>query len=274
MDGKMPLIYVGWSLEFEMFFYLSVTLLMFRKRNMWNKLLLLFSVLVILGRSATIAHFMGNYIFFTDPLILEFIFGVLVAKLSSDRPISIAAAGAAAVAVLCLLLTEPSNRVIVAGIPAAALVFAAAQLSRMGAKLSSFEKILQTLGDASYSIYLVQIFIVSAACKLAVNLLPSIPLDVLIFVSTTATVLTGFVVYIVVEKPALAVCRRIAAAPLARSRAIPAPLSTTRQIDDDNATLRYRRNAFLPAAHSHDLNPSEQVFAKLKTLLRKAGERT
>jgi transposase len=31
--------------------------------------------------------------------------------------------------------------------------------------------------------------------------------------------------------------------------------------------------AFLPP-YSPDLNPIEQVFAKLKTLLRKAGERT
>ena len=37
---------------------------------------------------------------------------------------------------------------------------------------------------------------------------------------------------------------------------------------------RRRRQALLPAALQPDLNPIEQVFAKLKTLLRKAAERT
>jgi transposase len=35
-----------------------------------------------------------------------------------------------------------------------------------------------------------------------------------------------------------------------------------------------RREAAVPAAYSPDLNPIEQVFAKLKTLLRKAQERS
>jgi transposase len=35
-----------------------------------------------------------------------------------------------------------------------------------------------------------------------------------------------------------------------------------------------RRKAVLSAPYSRDLNPTEQVFVKLKTLLRKAAERT
>jgi hypothetical protein len=42
----------------------------------------------------------------------------------------------------------------------------------------------------------------------------------------------------------------------------------------DPSYPRRRRQASLPAALFPDLNPIEQVFAKLKTLLRKAGERT
>jgi hypothetical protein len=47
-------------------------------------------------------------------------------------------------------------------------------------------------------------------------------------------------------------------------------------LERDHAFLnpRRRRQASLPAALFPDLNPIEQVFAKLKTLLRKAGERT
>src|SRR5260221_2277959 len=42
----------------------------------------------------------------------------------------------------------------------------------------------------------------------------------------------------------------------------------------DPSYPRRRRQASLPAALFPDLNAIEQVFAKLKTLLRKAGERT
>ena len=42
---------------------------------------------------------------------------------------------------------------------------------------------------------------------------------------------------------------------------------------DDRLGLLVDRETFLPP-YSPDLNPIEQVFAKLKTLLRKAAERT
>lgn len=35
-DGEMPVVYLGWSLEYEMYFYLAVALLMARTRDAWR----------------------------------------------------------------------------------------------------------------------------------------------------------------------------------------------------------------------------------------------
>src|SRR5882757_5496052 len=35
-DGEMPVVYVGWSLEYEMYFYLAVALLMALTRDVWR----------------------------------------------------------------------------------------------------------------------------------------------------------------------------------------------------------------------------------------------
>src|SRR5947209_399404 len=49
-DGEPPVIAVGWSLEYEMYFYLTVALLMALTRDVWTKLVLMFSALAMLGQ--------------------------------------------------------------------------------------------------------------------------------------------------------------------------------------------------------------------------------
>jgi hypothetical protein len=52
------------------------------------------------------------------------------------------------------------------------------------------------------------------------------------------------------------------------------PPKRIRNRPDPPLNPRSRRAPRIPASYSPDLNPIEQVFAKLKTLLRKAEERT
>ena len=44
-DGEMPVVYVGWSLEYEMYFYLAVALLMALTRDVWRNIVTIFSAL-------------------------------------------------------------------------------------------------------------------------------------------------------------------------------------------------------------------------------------
>src|SRR3954467_9313053 len=74
-DGEMPVIYVGWSLEYEMYFYLAVALLMALTRDAWRNIVIIFSALVTVGRLPGVEAALGNYSFFADPMVLEFVFG-------------------------------------------------------------------------------------------------------------------------------------------------------------------------------------------------------
>src|SRR3954468_24319716 len=71
-DGDMPVVYVGWSLEFEMYFYLAAALLMTATRNPWRNIVVIFSALAIVGRIPRVETALANYAFFVDPLIIEF----------------------------------------------------------------------------------------------------------------------------------------------------------------------------------------------------------
>src|SRR3954468_846871 len=77
-DGEMPVVYVGWSLEYEMYFYLVAALLMALTRDVWRNIVLAFSALAITGQIPGVAVALGNYAFFADPMILEFVLGVIV----------------------------------------------------------------------------------------------------------------------------------------------------------------------------------------------------
>jgi exopolysaccharide production protein ExoZ len=41
-DGEMPVVYLGWSLEYEMYFYLAVALLMALTRDVWRNIVMVF----------------------------------------------------------------------------------------------------------------------------------------------------------------------------------------------------------------------------------------
>src|SRR3954467_470926 len=142
-------------------------------------------------------------------MILEFVLGVIAGQLFVDgrigRPVLIAA-GCAFAAVLA---GDPFNRAIVAGIPAACLVAAAAFISRKRMHPSWPERTLARLGDASYSIYLAQVETVALAGIAVARLIPSIPALLLLAVSTCIVVALGLVLNILVERPLLELSRSL-----------------------------------------------------------------
>ena len=116
---------------------------------------------------------------------------------------------AAACAIAAVLLTDPANRVIVSGIPAACLVAAAAFVSRKRIDPSWPERALARLGDASYSIYLAQVQTVSLASTSIASLVPVVPALVLVIVTCGIVVALGLLLNILAERPLLNLCRRI-----------------------------------------------------------------
>ena len=210
-DGVVPVVYVGWSLEYEMFFYLCVALLMAIKRETWRAIVVIFSALTMAGQIPQVNDALGNYVFLVDPLLMEFVLGVLVGGLFVNGRVGGTELGAAACAIATLLITDPANRAIVFGLPSAVIVVAAAYISRLRPKPSFVERLLERLGDASYSIYLAQVNTVSLACKYAAGLVPDIAPLALVLVATVTGVLAGLLLNIVVERPLLSLCRSFAA---------------------------------------------------------------
>ncbi len=209
-DGEMPVVYVGWSLEYEMYFYLVVALLMALTRDVWRNIVVAFSVLAMVGQIPGVGTALGNYAFFVDPMILEFVLGVIVGSVFANGRVGWPASIAAACAVAALLVTDPANRAIVSGIPSACLVTAAAFASRKRLDPSWAERALARLGDASYSIYLAQVETVSLASTTTASWIPVIPPLLLVVVTTAIVVALGLLLNIVVERPLLRLCRSLA----------------------------------------------------------------
>jgi exopolysaccharide production protein ExoZ len=154
---------------------------------------------------------LGNYAFFVDPLILEFVLGVIVGRVFATGKVDWAMSVPAACAIAAVLVADPMQRVIISGIPAALLVMAAALLSRKRTNPSWPERALARLGDASYSIYLAQVETVTLAGTAVAGLIPSIPPLLLLTVTSIVVVALGLLLNIAVERPLLRYTRRLGA---------------------------------------------------------------
>jgi len=167
-----PILFVGWTLEFEMLFYFVFFLTLYLKPIIFRRISVLFvlSVLVIFGQYSSDAYL--RYIF--SELLLAFMLGILIHV--SEARISLtffAAFGLIAISVLGLATVDtlpdvtktPPGHVIVI-VAAALLVVSAVGLERRG--LTVGRGFLMRQGDASYAIYLVHPFILQFIGKLAV----------------------------------------------------------------------------------------------------------
>src|ERR1700754_4429701 len=210
-DGEVPVVYVGWSLEYEMYFYLATALLMALTRDVWRNIVVMFSAVAIVRQIPGVATALGNYAFFADSMILEFVLGVIVGWVFVNGRVGWPMPVAAACAIAAVLLTDPLNRVVVAGIPAACLVAAAAWASRKRLDPSWPERALARLGDASYSIYLAQVETVSLASIAVAGLFPAIPPLLLLVLTSCIVVALGLALNILVERPLLKLSRRLGA---------------------------------------------------------------
>jgi exopolysaccharide production protein ExoZ len=216
-DGEMPVVYVGWSLEYEMYFYLAAALLMAVTRDPWRNIVVIFSALAIVGRIPGVEAALGNCAFFVDPIILEFVLGVIVGHVFVNGRVDRTMPVAAACAFAAVLVADPAQRVIISGIPSALLVAGAAYVSHRRTAPSWLERALARLGDASYSIYLAQVETVSLAGTAIAGLIPSIPPLLLLAVTSAIVVAFGLLLNVAVERPLLRFSRRLGAPRPARA---------------------------------------------------------
>ena len=187
--GKFPIVYLGWTLELEMLFYLVFGLsLWFRS---WAVTLSVTS-LALIGIAFAVSNF----------ILLEFLAGLLIALLfkrngfNSFGKVSLVLGGL----LLSLSISEEvrelvESRIILWGLPSIFIVYGAVAAPQINSKLGKL------LGDASYSIYLIQMLSIPIFYKLLVVLGIESSNDFLALACLVATTIAGTVMHLFIEKP-------------------------------------------------------------------------
>ncbi|WP_060481196.1 acyltransferase [Pseudomonas sp. NBRC 111119] len=155
--GLYPTLNVGWTLNFEMLFYLLFGLAFFVRQR--HHLLLVTAVLLlvseVLGRMGVLSRFYNN------DIIYEFLLGIGLGVMYRRGlirqgrwlPLVLLAA-----AVLAIYHLDASQRLLHWGIPSALIVLAFIALE----PLFAGNRVLKALGDCSYSVYLIHVLVLYA----------------------------------------------------------------------------------------------------------------
>lgn len=143
--GFFPVLEPGWTLNYEMFFYLvfGASLLLPSGRRLFVTGILL-TMLVTVG---FIFPMSGAGEFYANTIVLEFILGMIIAKIGKPLPVLFVPFG---FALMPILFTLTDMRFLALGVPAMLIVWGLASVEEKMPKLP----ILSLIGDASYSIYL------------------------------------------------------------------------------------------------------------------------
>jgi exopolysaccharide production protein ExoZ len=220
-NGELsPLNGVGWTLNYEMFFYaVFAGALCLSRRGAVAAITLLFAAFVLVG-----LHFgplPNPFAFWCDPLIFEFVFGMLIAVALRDGfrlppwlARGIVLAGLAGF-LLAVHLVPTASRVFQAGLPSG-LVIAGLTLSAASPGAQSpgfFTRVFGFLGEASYAIYLVHPFALTAPRLLHFGLSGdgiTPPAQPWLYASLqlVAAVAAGVLVHVGVERPITRALRR------------------------------------------------------------------
>ncbi|MEP3685495.1 MAG: acyltransferase [Sulfitobacter dubius] len=201
-DGRIaPVLSLGWTLNYEICFYALTALCLALSRPLLAVSGLLVS-LTALG--LTINFHLPQLIFWTNPLILEFLFGIALARLWQGgwtRPNPFLCTAALSLGFALLIALDPLSlpRFLVAGLPAV-LIVAAGTLFCPTRTIPG-----QLLGDASFALYLSHRFALRAATVLLLPLLPTTLLGAWVYVGMTCLIALcfGLLTHLLLERPLL-----------------------------------------------------------------------
>lgn len=186
--GIYPVLFLGWTLEYEMFYY----------------------VLFALGLTVPIKHstfilptivISALSVVFPIAISFEFVAGMVVGYCYLANCGSRSMGAIALFLGIALLLHSINHprplemRWLNWGLPAMLIIYGAVFTAQCQTHLLMF------LGDASYSIYLVQAFVVTMTFKVMVSVLPNLPPLAQISASVLSTILIGSAMYLTFERP-------------------------------------------------------------------------
>lgn len=184
VSKEMPILYVGWTLEYEMLFYFIFALSLLVRNKIYSYLTMGVS-LVLLSLFTSI-----------DLIILEFAFGMLCAfvflRFKSKNGLLIAGFG---FLLLCssIFFDYEIDRSVKWGVPAFFIVLGLLWMQQTRNKIAIY------LGNASYSIYLIQVFTIPLFYKIASNYLTLLGGNIVAVLALIFSVIIGCLFYQIVE---------------------------------------------------------------------------
>jgi peptidoglycan/LPS O-acetylase OafA/YrhL len=208
-----PLLFLGWTLNYEMFFYLLFALSM--KINHSYRSIICSGLLILLALAGKLVSFENPILkFYTSSILIEFVFGMLAYKIYSlgirhwmnaaSRPtwlyalLAMVAIGSLAALPLLEETSRTVGRAIVWGIPAF-LFFVASIRCLSGRQLP---KAALLIGDASYSLYLFHPYIIQVFVKIFHSFdSPSIQGYFMTICAIALCCLVSIFIYYLVERP-------------------------------------------------------------------------
>lgn len=220
-----PVLTVGWTLNYEMFYYAVFGLtLVLPVAWRFGATALVFGTLAVLGWTGVGS---GSLIIkaYTADIMLEFLLGMalgawFVKFIKLDQPAQaskpwsallgwVLVLGGVATLPLMAAIAPGAVRPLAQGLPAMAIVGGAILLERCQALPRM--KLLHKLGDASYSLYVSHAFVLSAVSqawrKLHLDALPGGQAGFCL-VAMLCALATGVIVYEMLEKPLIALFRK------------------------------------------------------------------
>ncbi len=243
-QDTLPLLMVGWTLVYEMYFYFVFALLMLAPQKHLYKIMLLWAAFIITAtcfqNRTGIRNMIALDTLFTSPLCIEFIGGSLVANIIFSgffkwrrACLTIGVAALIGTSIWAwispsITIINPMHRLLLFGLPYMALIYGAVAMELSENRLVC--AFLSPIGDASYSIYLSHTIVINAIGWLWYNLAGRSSNLLWLFLMLTTSIAIGLISYRFIEIPALQFFKKIA--PVCGMH--PNPLSINHQPSTNN----------------------------------------
>ncbi len=209
-----PMLYIGWTLEYEMFFYLLASCALGCGAFAFKRLTVFICFLVLLGLAFAHSGYISRQIaFLTNPILLEFCLGFCCAALFLTRSIDKTVAAVLLITIVMVYSTIPAHRAIVAGLPSVALLALCLWLEPYVTSPQLLRNTVASVGDASYSIYLIQVFSLPLTDKLLRLFPDTVGPTAFVVLATAFTTGIGWVFFRLVERPMLDFIRKMRMSP-------------------------------------------------------------
>jgi exopolysaccharide production protein ExoZ len=209
----MPL-FQSWTLSFEVYFYLAITLLLLVPERIAPWLVALWGVAIVaLNLYISLSPILMVQLLIS-PSVLEFLAGYALfhfhrrSRLHPAAGIFLLAASLVLLVAITLhdtpvdIVNHPWKRVVLYGTVSVLLLFGALELER--SQIIRYLPALKSIGDWSYSIYLSHVLVLSLIARLIERLLPyPISLFIIAIIGLPAVLLIGNLSYVYLERPLL-----------------------------------------------------------------------